>query len=329
MTGYDFEAYAAERDAAQQEALAAALALTEEAAKLSAANAELAAQNAALEAEVARLGNLVPAGTPRTVYGACPAKGGESLSAQTTVVTKYDKGAAVRQFFSASTVAPRDPNVSLVHGSWKPALSTMTEAWAKAITANLLDGDVVEVWHEADNKVSGGTLTYADALARKNRFYDLIKKVRPGLLVANTVTGWLMDPKSGKDPTPWGAVKADVFGIDCDGVRPTKLPYTDYTDETKAALAFIDRYAANGYQWFAVPEFGCPRIVTADPDGKQRAAYHDTYAKLWMATGRCLYATLYEYDSSPNYSLTQPAELAQWTKVVRAGVGAGPMSWVA
>lgn len=253
----------------------------------------------------------------RTLFGACPEKpGGTSLAAAQGVVDKWGKGAAVRQFLGGvGTVAQRPVDAGIVHISWKEFnQSRITEASVTRACANLLAGDCVEVIHESDNDgLTGADLTKRIAL--KSYFYDTVKAVRPDLLVVNTVTGWLMDPKSGKDPSPWGQVKADVLGIDCDGIRPTKLPYTNYEDETTAALAFVEKYKANGYRYVAVPEFGCPRIPALDPDGKIRAEYHAHYADLWTSSG-FLYVTLYEYDSSPHYSLTTPAEIDQWRSLV-------------
>src|SRR5690606_32727525 len=136
------------------------------------------------------------------------------------------------------------------------------------------DGHVLEIWHESDKKVNDGLYSFQDIVAAKNRFYDVVKQENPKVLVANTVTGWLTDPKSKGDVDRWGQVKADIFGIDCDGVRPTKLPYTNYEDETARALKFIEDFDDMGYKWFAVPEYGCPRIIADDPDGVERAKYH-------------------------------------------------------
>lgn len=250
----------------------------------------------------------------RTLFGACPEKpGGTTLVAQARVIEKWGKGAAIRQFLSGITqVAPRHAGAGIVHVSWKEfSKANLTPAKVEAACANLLAGDCVEVIHESDNDgLTGQAL--ADRIALKSLFYDVVKTVRPDLLVVNTLTGWALDPKSGTDLSPWGRVKADVLGVDCDGIRPTKLPYTNYEDETKGALKFIATYADSGYRWFSVPEFGCPRIPAADPDGSIRAAWHDHYAALWSGTGKCLAVTLYEYDSSPNYSLTLTAELTGW-----------------
>lgn len=254
----------------------------------------------------------------RTLFGACPEKpGGESLAAALRVVEKWGDGAAVRQFKGALTPPSADSRFGLVHTSYKPQIADVIagrlDNQIRAVAEATPAGHVLEVWHEADKKVTDGVASYADLVAAKNRFYDVVKSVRPDVLVANTVTGWLTDPKSKGDVDRWGAVRADVFGIDCDGVRPTRLPYTNYEDETATALAFIDRH---GYDWFAVPEFGCPRIPDADPDGTTRADYHQHYADLWSQTDRCLFVCLYEYDSSPNYSLTTPAEINQWRSLI-------------
>jgi hypothetical protein len=123
----------------------------------------------------------------------------------------------------------------------------------------------------------------------------------------------LVESNSGKDWRRWGEVKADIFGIDCDGVRPTRLPYTNYESETETALLFLEEFAHNGYKWFAVPEFGCPRIPSADPDGSIRAGWHEFYNNLWAKTGKCRFVTLYEYNLlSDYYNLTTPAEIEQF-----------------
>lgn len=254
-----------------------------------------------------------PEPTSRTLFGACPEKPGNAgLPGQTQVVNKWGKGAAARVFLGTD-VAQRHPDVGLLHASWKPTLAQITDAWVKQVTANLKPGDCVEVWHELDKKITDGVLTQADGEARKNKFFEVVARVRPDLLVVDTRTGWSLDPKSGKNPRAI-KVRAHVLGVDCDGVRPTKLPYTNYDGETTTALAMIAE--DNDYEWFAVPEFGCPRIPAEDPDGTKRATYHDVYAAKWKATGKCLFVTLYEYDSSPNYSLTTPAELAGFKKHV-------------
>lgn len=247
--------------------------------------------------------------TQRTFFGACPQKGGTSLAAAQTVIDKWGKGAAVRQFH-ATGVAPRPKDAGIMHASWKPSAAQITDDWVTKVCANLLAGDCVEVWHEADSKVRKGQLQRADVVARKNAFHDAVKRVRPDLRVVNTLTAWLFEPSAKLDPESWVAdVRADVVGIDCDGIRPTKLPYTNYEAETAKVLELIAKY---GIPWAAVPEFGCPRLPALDPDGKIRAEYDDHYAGLWSGSGKFLYVTLYEYNSSPNYSLETAAEKSGW-----------------
>lgn len=272
-----------------------------------------------LAAALQRIKELeTPPQTLKTYFGACPKAGGTSLAAQTTVVTKYGKGCSVRQFFGVlGSAIPRNPDVGLLHASFKDYnLNNITQAKVKTALTNLKAGDIVELGHESDNDgLTGTALTARWNL--KNKFYDCVKAVRPDLHVSLTMVGYSFDPKSGKNAQleQWIAnVKANVLGVDCDGVRPTQLPYTDYTAETKTAVAFLDKYGTSTglYQYLAIPEFGCPRIPSADPLGEVRAAYHDFYAELWKATGKCISVTLYEYNSSPNYSLETTAEINGW-----------------
>lgn len=284
-------------------------------AELAAARADLATRdtrisqleetNAELQRRVDDLSRAPEPARSLTRFGACPRKGKNGAD----VVARWGKGAAVR-LFCGTEVPTRPADAGVVHVSWKPSAAQITDAWVQKVCAPLVAGDCVEVWHESNKKVTDKVLSLEDVTARKNAFYDAVKRVRPDLLVMNTLTGWSLDPKSKTNLSPY-MVRGDGLGVDCDGVRPSHLPYTDYQDETVRALAIVAD-DANGYSFFAVPEFGCPRIPTEDPDGTVRAAYHDKYADLWAASGKCLFVTLYEYDSSPNYSLTQPAEMAGW-----------------
>jgi hypothetical protein len=260
----------------------------------------------------------VDCGTPtpptvRTFFGACPMKPGDSSGI--AVLNRWESGAAARVFRNSFGTPPTDPRFGTVHTSFKPSIAAVSSgsldatitATAKATPA----GHSLEIWHESDHQIRLGTFTFAQIREAKNRFYRLVKAANPSVMVVNTVTGWFMDPKSGYDTSPWGTVNGDVLGIDCDGVRPTKLPYTSYAEETTAALAFIDRWANAGYRYFSVPEFGCPR-VSADSSGAARAEWMAHYAELWRSSGRCLYACAFEFDSSPNYSLATAAEMSTW-----------------
>lgn len=259
-----------------------------------------------------------------TLFGSCPVyPGGESVNAARTVTTKWGDNAAVRQF-KGDFSAPNQVG-SITHTSYKPNIDDLLAGRLDAEIATVVngarDGDVLEVWHEADKKVTDGVDTYARLVAAKNYFYDKVKAINPEVLVANTVTGWLFEPT--RNPAPdwrrWGAVKADIIGVDCDGIHPTKLPYTDYTGETERARAFIQEFAANGYRFYAVPEYGSNRIP-GDTDGVDRAKAYTRHGEMWAADPLCLFVTAYEYDPSSSYTyrLTTPAEIAAWKSLIPA-----------
>ena len=128
------------------------------------------------------------------------------------------------------------------------------------------------------------------------------------------MTSWLADPKSGLSVTQWGAIKADVLGIDNDGIHQTVLPYTNYDDEIARAVNLVGSYKANGYKFWAVPEFGCPRIST-DTGGVERAKWMSAYGAKYKVNG-ALYADAYEYNSTANNELTTTAEIKAWKALV-------------
>jgi len=246
-----------------------------------------------------------PPPSTTTDFGACPTKGGNA----TQVPTKWGKGTALRTFASSGgfTAPPPVVDVGTWHHSWKPSLGTaMTTAAVTAAVKNAREGDFVEVWHEVDVKVHGGSLSQADAnaiKAMKNTFYDIIQTARPDLFVAHTVSAWLFNDQSGEYPgnagdagtAEWHAnVKADVIGIDCDGMSNiTKYP--DFTSSIKNVRAFVED---KGFGGWAVPEFIHPRIST-DPTGSQRAAFFTTHGNKFR-DGGAVYVTLFDYNYRPN-----------------------------
>jgi hypothetical protein len=253
----------------------------------------------------------------RPAYGACPAEGGTSLAAQRSVTAKWGDGACVRQFFPGFAIpAPRDPAASLVHASWKPTSPDLvTPDRVAALTADLLPGDVVEVWHEPDTKVREGVLTTGQAVTFKNRFHDVVKQARPDLLVASTLSGWEADPGNPAtrgDIEPWAVVRADLLGLDLDGAHPERLPYPDFQGEKETARAFVERHDA--YRGWCVPEFGAPRIVS-DTGGEARAQWL-LACGLMLAESDAAYVALFEYPTVPGYELTSPAEMAAWNSFV-------------
>lgn len=275
-----------------------------------------------LKARVAELeaGQEEPPPPPpvTTVFGADAAS--TSLSAQARVIEKWGSYISMRQFFTGfEQVAPRDPRVGVLHCSWKPtSVDAITETAVRAACANLRPGDVVEVWHELDRKVRVGTrtlsgvlITHAVGLAMKNRFYDVVKAVRPDLLVANTLTGWEADPNNSTTKgniDKWAEVKADILGLDCDGIHG--FPYPNYDGEIATAKAFLAKFPA--YNGWCVPEFGTSRNATNDASGTERAKWAAGYAAKFEAAG-ARYVCLYEYESTPGNAFSTSAELAAWS----------------
>lgn len=281
---------------------------------LAAAVAERDTTIAELRARIVELEKPDPEPEPRTtIFGADAA--GTGSSAQPIVVAKWGTDIAVRQFFTGfAQIAPRDPSVSIVHASWKPSsVSAITESAVRAATANLLPGDCVEVWHEADKKVRDGIFAHAEGIARKNRFYDVVRIVRPDLLVVNTLTGWEADPNNSTtrgNIDKWAEVRADLLGLDCDGVHG--WPYPNYDGEIATAKAFLAKFPA--YKGWCVPEFGTSRNATNDADGRTRAMWALGYAEKFAGAG-AEYVCLYEYESTVGNAFTTAAELSAWRAV--------------
>lgn len=262
---------------------------------------ELEDAEATIEELEARIRELE--GRRRTFIGGCPPAGGSSLAAAQTVVDKWGPGAAVRQYHSTGK-APRPADAGVVHPSWKPTMAQITANWVSIVTADLLEGDSVEVWHEADNKVRGGSLTFTDVVARKNKFYDLVTELRPDLKVVNTLTGQALSNYGKDEWTKWGVVKAHLLGLDADGIHDKVAPLDiPYEDEIERVARFLD--ANPSYEGWCVPEFGTSRPAY-DLTGEQRAAWARKYGTLFVAPQSLVveldpatYVCLYEYESTP------------------------------
>lgn len=263
-----------------------------------------------------------PPPTTTTDFGACPTKGGNASQ----VPTKWGKGAALRTFASSGSFTAPAPviDVGTWHHSWKPTIGTaMTTASVTAAIKNARAGDFVEVWHEVDVKVNGGSLSAADAESIKKMkatFYDVVKAVRPDLRVAHTVSAWLFNDASGEYPgtannagtAEWHAtVKADVIGIDCDGMSNLSK-YPDFSSSIKNVRAFI---AAKGFDGWAVPEFIHPRI-SSDPTGTQRAQFFTTHG-IKFRDGDADYVTLFDYNYRPNQEvIVGSPEFTAWKSFI-------------
>lgn len=175
-------------------------------------------------------------------------------------------------------------------------------------------GDVLELVHEADKKVSDGDTTWATVLAAKNRFYRVVKRANPRVLVANTLTGYTAEPASGRRLDRWARIKADILGIDCDGINPRTGPYPDYSDEVQAAVAFVTDHADRGYRYWSVPEFTAGR-QPGDVDGTKRAAWIADTAAEFVRAGAS-YVMYFDYDNVGIQQLTTPAEIATWRAII-------------
>jgi len=257
-----------------------------------------------------------------TLFGACaPYPGGQTDAAAQTVIAKWGHPVALRHFCTTFRNPPTNPGFSIVHTSYKQNNDAVGIAAGNydtqiaALAAATPAGHVVEWMHEHDKKVRDGVVSMSNLVAAKNRFYDVVKANNPAVLVACTVTGWEMDPSSGRDPDTWGVLRGDLFGVDCDGVHPASLPYPEFRRDAQGAIDFIERWAHMGYQGWCVPEFGAPRLSTGDADGRHRAAWMLDYAAFFVEFG-ARYVCLYDYESSPGNELTTPAELDAWQSLI-------------
>lgn len=276
---------------------------------------------AAKDQIIADLRAQIPvAPTFKTQFGACPNKAGKDA------VAKWGAGAVVRIFKTAIAPITRPAGASRVHvsygivsGNRDAALIDLAagkyDTQITAAAKGTMAGDVLEIIHEADKKITDGVATWGPVLAAKNHFYDVVKKANPDVLVANTVTGWLADPKSGNDFQRWGQIKADIIGIDCDGVNPKALPYPNYDGEIAAAVAFVKKYAANGYKYWSVPEF-CATRMPVDPQSVERVKWMVTVTDKFKAD-KALYVAWYDYDMSVGNELTLTNEINAWSTLVK------------
>lgn len=259
---------------------------------------------------------------PNTRFGASPKHAPPS-----SVVAKFGVGASVR-IFSQTIAPPTHPaGASTVHTSFALLNYGMSRDQAlRAVAAGTYDaqiaaaakatpaGDSIEIVHEADKKITDGNTTWPVVLAAKNHFYDVAKAANPNVLIANTVTGWTAEPTSGRNLAQWGQIKADILGIDCDGINPATGAYPNYDAEIAAAVAFVKTHAGNGYRNWAVPEFTAGRQAS-DTDGARRAAWSTDLAQKFRAN-QALYVDYFDYNNTPNEALELPHEINSWKAFV-------------
>lgn len=252
-----------------------------------------------------------------TFFGACPANpGGESLAAAQTVIAKWGTGAAGRQFYAASSSfgTPKHPaGASVVHSSYRPPDSSVNsgslDAQIEALIAATPNGDILEFWHESDN--DGLTSSQRTArIASKNRLYDIKQTVKPGVLVAHTMTGGFW-ASYGNDATrdAWLATaRGDLYGLDADGAHSYTGPtyVTSYADEVANVRRYLGRFALKWPGW-TTPEFGTSRQPW-DTTGAARADWFGEQSEILSGGGS--YAVMaYDYNTSAHNTATDYNQL--------------------
>ncbi len=261
----------------------------------------------------------------RMGVGACPENpGGESLSAALTVANKYADGVVVRQFDGSFKNPNKSARLRQVHTSYNFSSNSYTTlnagGYDTAITAAALaanPGDVLEWTHEFDKKVRDGNVPLAAGIQAKNHFYDVVKAANPQVLVATTYTwGLFAWWQSGDNPNNYSTVKADLLGVDYDGgvSYNTQDGYPDFTD----TMDRVATWAAGKYDRLCVPEFGCPRDTTHDPNASILNAWLQSYLNLFESYGY-EYVCYYDYNPDANQSsLDQTSSISLWRNAVLA-----------
>jgi len=220
---------------------------------------------------------------PLTFIGACP----EPNASAAAVLTKYGNGSSIRTFSSGTfgAAVARPAGASNVHHSWKPTLGQAlpSDAVIQAAVANLVAGDIVEVWHEADVKQRKGD-PLAPMMTMKNAFHAAIVRMRnagtiPQLRTCNTLAGWTVDSTSNVNPSsPDVLANADLLGIDMDGI-PADEDFYAFA-ERQMGTKFTTAMTNGLYKGWSVPEFCMPSVAT-DPTSSRRIAwFRDQVAKV-------------------------------------------------
>lgn len=207
----------------------------------------------------------------RTSFGACPGPTGGASG----VLSKYGSKASVRIFNPGGLARVTRPSTATrVHVSWKPTLgSTITDAQVIEACTGLRDGDIVEVWHEADVKYRKGQDLDA-MVALSSQLHQRVTSLRAAgriakVLTCHTWAGWSVDSTSSVNPANLHA-PADLLGIDMDGI-PADDDFYPYAARQMGSK-LIGAYRAGGYAGWTIPEF-CMPSVASDPDRSRRIAW--------------------------------------------------------
>jgi hypothetical protein len=255
-----------------------------------------------------------------TFFGACPANpGGTSLTAATTVISKWGTGAGVRQFVGSTiSSGPNHPTgASIVHTSYKVDVAQVNsgalDAQIEALVNRTPAGDVIEFHHEPNNNgLTGQGIT--DMINAKNRLYEIKQRVKPSVLIAATMTGgFFANYTTESARAPWYGLKGDLIGLDADGVHDSTGPTYDitYDDEIAGVKAFMARNAANGWKGWSVPEFGTSR-QDWDTTGTPRASWINREKQKFI-DGGARYVMWYDYDTGEHASATNYNQIRSGT----------------
>lgn len=175
----------------------------------------------------------------------------ETAIGDITVYRSYDSGfPSTWQNSNASWVPDRvvswhslKPNVAQTASG---ALDTQLNTWISSIPTS--HQCMLTFQHEMENP--GKNINPAEFRPAFARFYDLVKAIRPDILVGIIYMSWTFNPQSGRNWLDWwpGDTKTDFIGVD--------------TYETYAAPVF-----GSGTTWYPGPEAA---YVTACEHGAAR-----------------------------------------------------------
>lgn len=267
----------------------------------------------------------------RPYFGACPTNSGGGAAG---VVSKYGAGASVRIFFTDGNLtqrATRAAGMSVLHVSYKPDPATVVSGALDADITSLVNslhaGDILTFHHEPDN--NGWDSTQRTAWKNMhNRLYDIKQSVKPSVLVAPVFTGGLMASyTSNATRDLWcTGLRADLFGIDCDGVHiaKTETSYNriSYADELANCETYMRHASNSGFTGITVGEHVTARVNPPDPSGSMRASWFQAQTQL-MIDHNCYAVMAYDFNFGTHNTATDfnqlptgSPELTVWRSLV-------------
>lgn len=183
-------------------------------------------------------------------------------------------------------------------------LDTALETWVGSIPTT--HRCMLTFQHEPENPNKG--INAATWRTASRRFYDIVKSIRPDILVGPIIMGWTLNPASGRNPDDWdpGADKVDFYGVDAYQTHlfpPSGSP-TGWTAAPHPEMVTQVNRAAQRDRPAAVGETAC-----GDYQG------NFTMKRDWIkacvdlmaendAIAFCYFNTLVNHDMSPNSLIT-------------------------